>query len=385
MSKIVALLSLVVLCFVAVLGWILYLGKVPDINLHSKNVSTKQEQTPALTQKINLQTQTADTNPQQPPAATSESAPQPQTVSTKVQLPLVLDSCGIPVDLQNIDFQVLASATYDGVSGRSGREFFVNVEPSTKSIVLLLSGYEMLTWHVQLPLNHQVKAIAITGYNRQRAVVSDPNVPLAIASYDQSSPCFTDLFRFDKLGKANQVSQKLYSKPISMFYPPTSNGAVTIAGIDTISPQSIKNLIESKQPSTPPIDSSEPTKLRADSEGIQQAVALGLMRVATERDVEKYLEAYEAFAAPRGSTLALPPIYGGQPPPNSTQRVLRGNTGYVILKNMRMPDGMGGAHAVTFILPPGVPYPKGTLGHSILLNMNDGSCAGAAQMLCDRN
>lgn len=384
MKKIVALLSLIVLCLVATLGWIIYSGRIPTTNPQSKNVSTKQEKTFSLTQEVHQTAQTTGAQLQLP--ATIVETPQPrQVVVAKVQQSQVLDSCDIPVNLQNIDFQVLASGTYDGVSGQSGKEFFVNVASSTNPIVLLLSGYEMLTWNVQLPLNHQVKAIAITGYHRQRAIVSDPNVPVSIASYDQNSPCFTELFRFDKLTKANQVSQRLYNKPISMFYPPTSAGAVTIAGIDTISPQVIKDLIPSKRPTTPPIDGSEPPKLIADTEGVQQAVSLGLLRVATERDVEKYLEAYETFAAPRGSTFALPPIYGGQKPLNSTQKVLRGNTGYIILRNMRLPEGMGGAHAVTFILPPGVPYPKGQLGHSILLNMNDGSCAGTSQMLCDRN
>jgi hypothetical protein len=385
MKKIVALLSAVILCLVVTLGWILYLGRVPTINPQFKTTSTKVEQPPVLAQEVNPQSQAVGTMSQLPPAAALEIKPQPKTVSTKVQQPPVLDSCGIPIDLHTTDFQVLASGTYDGVSARSGQEFFVNVEPSSKPIVLLLSGYEMLTWNVQLPLNHQVKAIAITGYHRQRAVVSDPNVPVAIASYDQSSLCYTDGFRFDKLGKANQVSQRLYSRPISMFYPPTSNGAVTIASIDTISPPVVKNPTTAKQLTTPPIDGSEPSKLMADTQGIQQAIALGLIRAATERDVEKYLEAYETFAAPSGSALALPPIYGGQKPSNGTQRVLRSNSGYVILKNMRMPEGMGGAHAVTFILPPGVPYPKGELGHSVLLNMNDGSCTGAAQMLCDRD
>jgi hypothetical protein len=385
MKKIIALLSFVVLCLVATLGWILYLGRVPTINPQSKNVSAKVEQPPALAQETNPQLQAVGSVLQPLPAAALEVKPQPQTVSTKVQQPQALDSCGIPIDLHTTDFQVLASGTYDGVSARSGGEFFVNVEPSSKPIVLLLSGYEMLTWNVQLPLNHQVKAIAITGYHRQRAVVSDPNVPVAIASYDQSSLCYTDGFKFDDLKKANQVSQKMYRKPISMFYPPTSKGAVTIASIDTISPPAVKNPITIQQVASPPIDGSEPSKLMADTQGIQQAIALGLIRAATERDVEKYLEAYETFAAPSGSILALPPIYGGQKPSNSTQRVLRRNSGYVILKNMRMPEGMGGAHAVTFILPPGVPYPKGELGHSILLNMNDGSCTGAAQMLCDRS
>lgn len=131
------------------------------------------------------------------------------------------------------------------------------------------------------------------------------------------------------------------------------------------------------------VDQPQHPRLMADREGIQQALSLGLLRVATDRDVELYIEAYNKFAAPRGGSLAMPTLYAGDASNEAVSRVLRRRDGYVILKNMQLPEGMGGANAVTFILPTGVPYPKGQLGHSVLLNMSDGSCSAVVRELCN--
>lgn len=152
----------------------------------------------------------------------------------------------------------------------------------------------------------------------------------------------------------------------------------------TVLPVDIRNISGLPRTSTAPVDQSEPPRLMADREGIQQAVSLGLLRVATERDVELYIESYNKFAAPQGRRLLLPTVYGEETSYNKMNTVLGHNNGYVILKNMRIPEGMGGANAVTFILPTGVPYPKGELGHSVLLNMNDGSCSAVVRELCTR-
>jgi hypothetical protein len=46
----------------------------------------------------------------------------------------------------------------------------------------------------------------------------------------------------------------------------------------------------------------------------------------------------------------------------------RTDPGYRLLKPLpRWPAGLGGSHAVTFILPKGFPLPAGSLGHSRLI------------------
>jgi hypothetical protein len=131
---------------------------------------------------------------------------------------------------------------------------------------------------------------------------------------------------------------------------------------------------ERAQPTVPPIDDSEPPLLSADQEGISQALGKGLIRSANEQDIQQFTESLERYSLTK--TNFLPAIFGGSSSSKKTEQLLRNNNRYVILKNLRFPKGMGGANAVTFLLPPNVPYPRGELGHSTLLNINDGSCRG---------
>lgn len=50
---------------------------------------------------------------------------------------------------------------------------------------------------------------------------------------------------------------------------------------------------------------------------------------------------------------------------------------YVIRKDFTIPDGLSGSHAVIFILDRHVPHPRGNPGHSAILDMTSGACAGA--------
>jgi hypothetical protein len=51
-------------------------------------------------------------------------------------------------------------------------------------------------------------------------------------------------------------------------------------------------------------------------------------------------------------------------------------TSYVIQKDFTIPEGLAGAHAVIFLLDPGVPYPHGDPGHSVVLDLSTGACMG---------
>jgi hypothetical protein len=57
--------------------------------------------------------------------------------------------------------------------------------------------------------------------------------------------------------------------------------------------------------------------------------------------------------------------------------VARRTKTYVIRKDFTLPDGLSGAHAVIFILDRHVPHPRGNPGHSAILDMTSGACAGA--------
>ncbi len=49
---------------------------------------------------------------------------------------------------------------------------------------------------------------------------------------------------------------------------------------------------------------------------------------------------------------------------------------YIVLKPLKLPSGLAGAHARTFIVPPGNPKPTGDLGHCTFLHMDGFTCSG---------
>jgi hypothetical protein len=67
----------------------------------------------------------------------------------------------------------------------------------------------------------------------------------------------------------------------------------------------------------------------------------------------------------------------GRGVPQEFLDVARRTKTYVIRKDFTLPDGLHGAHAVIFILDRHVPHPRGNPGHSAILDMTSGACAGA--------
>jgi Ca2+-binding EF-hand superfamily protein len=54
---------------------------------------------------------------------------------------------------------------------------------------------------------------------------------------------------------------------------------------------------------------------------------------------------------------------------------------YIVRKKIRFPSGLGGAHAVTFLIMKGTPYPEGDPGHSCVIVEESGESKGA---ICPR-
>jgi hypothetical protein len=86
----------------------------------------------------------------------------------------------------------------------------------------------------------------------------------------------------------------------------------------------------------------------------------GKLRRATMSDYERWRA--NGGPAPRGSVMEDPFESG------SRERFLFKT--YVVQGSMTIPDGLNGAHAVTFLVPRGAPRPTGNPGHSEILDMN---------------
>lgn len=287
------------------------------------------------------------------------------------------DACGLPIDLRDADFIVVASGAYRGtalhVDGQSRQGFSVLVPEPQRPVAILLSAYEAANWLIELPEHnrHLIKAIVATGYGPQHVRVQDASIPVATASYENEDACYSGYFRAEELSKADAVSKRFFGRPVTMFYPPVGEGAVVFKGLahvpDRPAPRS------TAQPSTVnPKATTRAPKLPASEAGLEQALRLGLIRPATEQD----LLDFDARERELHGTQLPPVMQGlGEATDRPMQRTRFGQA-YVILAPFEIPAGLYGGHSVNFLLPATVPYPWGDLGHSSLYNFADGTCRG---------
>jgi hypothetical protein len=139
-----------------------------------------------------------------------------------------------------------------------------------------------------------------------------------------------------------------HDEPRAYAPPPT----VDAQGVRTYSDYNFKppeHESESRSNSAPPA-------LAEKEAGIDQLVRDGRLRPATARDITMWREATGSsrvpdFRAAGYGYLETIPRY------------------YVVVREMTYPAGLYGAHAVTFIIPRGVPRPFGEPGHSAILEM----------------
>lgn len=94
--------------------------------------------------------------------------------------------------------------------------------------------------------------------------------------------------------------------------------------------------------------------------GLVEAIRAGRLRPGSRADLERWL------AAARASGQAVDP-----------ERLADGVMDvFVIEKDLTVPAGLSGAHAVIFVLDAGKPFPRGDLGHSLVLDVSSGGCIG---------
>jgi hypothetical protein len=98
-------------------------------------------------------------------------------------------------------------------------------------------------------------------------------------------------------------------------------------------------------------------------------LAEGSIRLATERDVDRWEQAFRRHH-PLGHLW--------------TPRLEEQNTAFVVLREITVPSGLNGAHAVTFFVEPGVPLPRGADRHGHTYSIAAGSIHGGFYDI-DRN
>ncbi|MCZ8165577.1 hypothetical protein [Silanimonas sp.] len=94
--------------------------------------------------------------------------------------------------------------------------------------------------------------------------------------------------------------------------------------------------------------------------GLIEALRRGELRPGSQADIARWATAARAS----GQSIETERLTGGA------------MDVFVIEKDFMVPGRLTGAHAVIFVLDAGRPFPRGDLGHSLVLDVPSGSCIG---------
>lgn len=121
-----------------------------------------------------------------------------------------------------------------------------------------------------------------------------------------------------------------------------------------------------ERPTAQPDPTEDIAGRRSDgAAGLAEALRRGEIRLAASSDLERWKQRYA--------------VASGRRIGERFDEFTRHGTAYLIQRDFVIPDGLSGANAVVFLLPPHAPFPRGHAGHSPILDLDSGGCAG---MIC---
>lgn len=141
------------------------------------------------------------------------------------------------------------------------------------------------------------------------------------------------------------------------------SAAMGSAAADSMAIDSAVSQMPTLMPAAPPSPqvAAQPS-LPAREAGLIEAMRKGLLRPASGADLAAWKSRWSKV--------------NGRDLPASFDERARMLSTYAIQRDLELPAGLHGAHAVIFVLDEGVPYPRGDAGHSSILDQTTGACMG---------
>jgi hypothetical protein len=277
-------------------------------------------------------------------------------------VPPVMAGCDFAISQSGMqlpaDFRVLAAGGYGGrelgfqidQSGHGATQIDVVVSGQEKPVALMLGAYEPTVWNVSWATGTRIVAVYVGGYHTQRVAGLPKNVPLLVSSYEQKSACPYFYLGGEGLSTINAAARRVFGRPVDMVYPSGKDGTAfvgsgPIRGIES----SRETTVDSFRDRNAPL---------AGQPGIEDAIRRGLLRRAGPTDIGLWAR----VLAEQGRD--TPPVAGNPSPPRVPENL------YIVQGDFTYPSGLYGAHAVMFLVPPGVPRPGGNPGHSAVFELH---------------
>ena len=259
------------------------------------------------------------------------------------------------------------------------------VAPGSKPITVLLQSSQAVIWNFEGAVGRVARAMVVPGYRDRAAVaglsaaqvdlVKLTRCPEKIIPFEQAIPWRRDGILYTLFGRSPDKVAKGYSPnsislPDLEFRSAPADGPERTAdttgekallsyfngGFRMVDPKSLVTRAEVLTPETYP-----------DAAGLVQLERAGAIRPPHQQELDDFSE---GLSKPFRSKLS----------PNYRLRV---GFSYVILRDVKLPAGLYGAHLKNFPVMPGVPAPRGSVGHGCLAFMDgfkaeDRSCYGDA-------
>jgi hypothetical protein len=254
------------------------------------------------------------------------------------------------------DFQVLAAGAYGGrdlqfridQSGHNATQLDVVVNSPGTPVALMLGAYEPTIWNLSWTPGTHLVAVYVGGYHSQRIGGLPRDLPLITSSYEErktGSGC--PYFYIGGEGGRTSVDEaavRVFGRPVDKVFKAGRNagGTIFVGAAGQLGPMR----------TAPPGDYRDNLVRPSGREGLDQAIQLGQLRRAGPGDAALWAQAMaqrkgRAFDASSDEQLDAPPY-----------------NLYIVTGPFVYPSGLNGANSVMFLVPPGVPTPRGDPGHS---------------------
>lgn len=244
-------------------------------------------------------------------------------------------------------------------SGYSAKQFDVAVNNPDNPVILILGSHEPTIWNLGWSEGTYILAVLVSGHYEQVVAGLESNANILNSSGDNRGFCgyvYTGQRDNASLNSLNEMATKLFGKSLSMISPGDRNGKIMIG----------KPLSQDDKLFTSPENTPESFRLKgtllAGPAGLEEAVEKGIIRRATQNDINRWN---------RGAPPNLP---NRERISYTVSEYIMSDKAYVILKEFTYPIGLMGANSATFFIEKGVPIPKGDPGHSWVYDFNTYTC-----------
>jgi hypothetical protein len=241
---------------------------------------------------------------------------------------------------------------------------------SSTPMALLITARQAANWHIKSNKPDTLWGVYATAEEPQRVLgVSAPTrVQEHYSAFgDQCGFYWTKKLQVYALYDFTKV---LFGKPY-IALPTVNNGKVHIQSIE---PMAAKPQIEKVSIAVPAFNKEKTPELAPINQpviavkaapkfaNLNDALRAYVIRPGTPGDLDRFKQRY---ASANNKAVGK----------NFDESFLHRSL-YVITSDFTYPEGLYGAHSVTFIIENRVPYPQGNPGHSVVLDMNTGACIG---------